>query len=165
MRGLKRDFCYTFVLFEQSHLLQMRGLKHNTSVYNERFDTSHLLQMRGLKQTCKDFNIIFAVSHLLQMRGLKPYIINLIVKCTKVASFTDAWIETLQTEIQLGCISVASFTDAWIETTAKRQTREQPLSHLLQMRGLKHYYLDDLQKVDTSHLLQMRGLKLGNQSR
>ena len=33
MRGLKRDFCYTFSLFEQSHLLQMRGLKLTPEIF------------------------------------------------------------------------------------------------------------------------------------
>ena len=32
---------------------------------------------------------------------------------------------------------VASFTDAWIETDELEQIKEQVLSHLLQMRGLK----------------------------
>ena len=52
------------------------------------------------------------------MRGLKPtFVWNVTV--APVASFTDAWIETLwpcpnpHTEI------VASFTDAWIETNEK----------------------------------------------
>ena len=33
-----------------------------------------------------------------------------------VASFTDAWIETLAANIVKGMTEVASFTDAWIET-------------------------------------------------
>ena len=33
-----------------------------------------------------------------------------------VASFTDAWIETLATPIDSTINAVASFTDAWIET-------------------------------------------------
>ena len=33
---------------------------------------------------------------------------------------------------------VASFTDAWIETAYIRARKDEILSHLLQMRGLKH---------------------------
>ena len=71
MRGLKRDFCYTFTLFEQSHLLQMRGLK----------------------QFRRDVQTGINMSHLLQMRGLKHCLSNAPNSYT-VASFTDAWIET-----------------------------------------------------------------------
>ena len=50
------------------------------------------------------------------MRGLKPPAVVAKVIVAEVASFTDAWIETIidavVTEYQL----VASFTDAWIET-------------------------------------------------
>ena len=34
----------------------------------------------------------------------------------KVASFTDAWIETLSNRTSIVGTKVASFTDAWIET-------------------------------------------------
>ena len=34
-----------------------------------------------------------------------------------VASFTDAWIETIRADVARRCVEeVASFTDAWIET-------------------------------------------------
>ena len=78
-----------------------------------------------------------------------------------VASFTDAWIETEAVKYDYSYVVVASFTDAWIEThisaTPKRNTRvasftdawietkhtkacmnTETMSHLLQMRGLKH---------------------------
>ena len=32
-------------------------------------------------------------------------------------------------------------------------------SHLLQMRGLKPQYVNEMQQTEGSHLLQMRGLK------
>ena len=35
---------------------------------------------------------------------------------SSVASFTDAWIETSNKEINVDARGVASFTDAWIET-------------------------------------------------
>ena len=56
-----------------------------------------------------------------------------------VASFTDAWIETLPKTVFSIDETVASFTDAWIETKSDtciiRITTVG--SHLLQMRGLK----------------------------
>ena len=93
MRGLKRDFCYTFTLFEQvasftdawietyfrsreqylkrSHLLQMRGLKQLINYQSSEYDKSHLLQMRGLKRLPSQLSKEKRMSHLLQMRGLK----------------------------------------------------------------------------------------------
>ena len=79
----------------------------------------------------------------------------------QVASFTDAWIETMELRHVCSAVSkshllqmrglklwfllvlfrvflVASFTDAWIETSVDSTTIFQPQSHLLQMRGLKH---------------------------
>ena len=56
-----------------------------------------------------------------------------------VASFTDAWIETVDSGLGVPPELVASFTDAWIETT-------------FEYMGIKDNYFE-------SHLLQMRGLK------
>ena len=101
---------------------------------------SHLLQMRGLKQIYQSqINGDFG-SHLLQMRGLKLNRDSCFQIHNLVASFTDAWIETivnmsvaliLSSRIFYRCVDwnissqtnkrsntlVASFTDAWIETT------------------------------------------------
>ena len=55
-----------------------------------------------------------------------------------VASFTDAWIETLHYKKEDTEKKVASFTDAWIETGLNESKRLRYMSHLLQMRGLKH---------------------------
>ena len=54
---------------------------------------------------------------------------------------------------------VASFTDAWIETISVFCDEESIVSHLLQMRGLKLVkdFRENGKKM--SHLLQMRGLK------
>ena len=49
------------------------------------------------------------------MRGLKPKEVS-DVHPAKVASFTDAWIETVQLPVFGIELNVASFTDAWIET-------------------------------------------------
>ena len=59
-----------------------------------------------------------------------------------VASFTDAWIETLHFIRLPSTIDVASFTDAWIETRQIERPALIPKSHLLQMRGLKHVLHD-----------------------
>ena len=54
---------------------------------------------------------------------------------------------------------VASFTDAWIETVVNATAFGVAKSHLLQMRGLKHPIIFRVGTVKLSHLLQMRGLK------
>ena len=55
---------------------------------------------------------------------------------------------------------VASFTDAWIETIRTSSAASPEMSHLLQMRGLKRrIHIGNFQGL-LSHLLQMRGLKL-----
>ena len=54
-----------------------------------------------------------------------------------VASFTDAWIETVKGYTQIEAKVVASFTDAWIETVHLWHISKLAVSHLLQMRGLK----------------------------
>ena len=97
----------------------MRGLKHEYIYGQNPRPLSHLLQMRGLK--------------LLYWEGYRTW--------RQVASFTDAWIETGLTRIELlggsrifyRCVDwnliwqqglqarkVASFTDAWIETNSNR---------------------------------------------
>ncbi len=53
-------------------------------------------------------------SHLLQMRGLKHLF-----------------------RVRASNVRVASFTDAWIETCVKYSLTHFAMSHLLQMRGLK----------------------------
>ena len=81
-----------------SHLLQMRGLKlPKWLTYRERLE-SHLLQMRGLKHKVilAIIRLSLTVSHLLQMRGLKHKWSNQQEEQHLVASFTDAWIETLR---------------------------------------------------------------------
>ena len=99
----------------KSHLLQMRGLKpwwkkkmelarsrifyrcvdwnRDGSGWPDLDSRSHLLQMRGLKPPLSIGDFILFPSHLLQMRGLKLNFTVLNINI-KVASFTDAWIET-----------------------------------------------------------------------
>ena len=50
--------------------------------------------MRGLKQLEGGVKACMQMSHLLQMRGLK-LLIGGILEIGNVASFTDAWIETV----------------------------------------------------------------------
>ena len=76
---------------------------------------SHLLQMRGLKPVTHFKDILKVQSHLLQMRGLKRDFCYTFTLFEQVASFTDAWIETVPPADVAGPI----------------------MSHLLQMRGLK----------------------------
>ena len=82
---------------------------------------SHLLQMRGLKPVKGQLGIYNLVSHLLQMRGLKPGNIDCNKRIIKVASFTDAWIETKVEIHRVEMPKVASFTDAWIETVCRQK--------------------------------------------
>ena len=70
------------------------------------------------------------------MRGLKHLIVNG-YRATGVASFTDAWIETIDAKHRYLLRLVASFTDAWIETPSFFALAVKTKSHLLQMRGLK----------------------------
>ena len=56
---------------------------------------SHLLQMRGLKLFGKNLLLRRMLSHLLQMRGLKLKPKQKVSLLLCVASFTDAWIETI----------------------------------------------------------------------
>ena len=100
----------------ESHLLQMRGLKQPSSGAPASSLLSHLLQMRGLKLSASTRNSGGTSSHLLQMRGLKPEKPSLNLRACLVASFTDAWIETVRTWERRMKNEVASFTDAWIET-------------------------------------------------
>ena len=77
------------------------------------------------------------------MRGLKPLFLSY-RNYNYVASFTDAWIETGITVVGCHTELVASFTDAWIETYFDLQERTVYLSHLLQMRGLKLVFLQEV---------------------
>ena len=66
-------------------------------------------------------------------------VINKVFHKHGVASFTDAWIETIAVGVAIIGPAVASFTDAWIETLFYMYICAYQSSHLLQMRGLKLY--------------------------
>ena len=115
------------------------------------------------------------------MRGLKQLKPAKGKKKPLVASFTDAWIETIRFYWFRVRASVASFTDAWIETCTTPTNHDwKYVSHLLQMRGLKlrvrasivngkvasftDAWIETKSTLNalpssSSHLLQMRGLK------
>ena len=76
--------------------------------------------MRGLKPLRTLWKDYMDLSHLLQMRGLKHF----------------------RLDGEHHRHKVASFTDAWIETSVVFQLLYVFLSHLLQMRGLKHEVAD-----------------------
>ena len=75
--------------------------------------------MRGLKRRPQLHMNGRCQSHLLQMRGLKRQKSPLNVVTIRVASFTDAWIETNPPNVLSPINNVASFTDAWIETATQ----------------------------------------------
>ena len=115
--------------------------------------------MRGLKlwECIKEHTT--QESHLLQMRGLKQEEMDYIKSKDKVASFTDAWIETIivlmvYTFMKSHLLQMRGFKQI---CTAQMIMKEQ--SHLLQMRGLKRKPIKATATATSSHLLQMRGLK------
>ena len=145
----------------QSHLLQMRGLKlwaGKEFVFAER---------SRIFYRCVDWNILSSTNvgrtnsrifyrcvdwnKVLLMRRLLP----------RVASFTDAWIETyfrrreqyLKSRIFYRCVDWNRAYEAIYNAYIR--------SHLLQMRGLKLWRGEHSNGYYVSHLLQMRGLKQG----
>ena len=77
-----------------------------------------------------------------------------------VASFTDAWIETLLPRFPIKFLVVASFTDAWIETGNKAFTTSICLVASFTDAWIETGTCKCWDMVKQSHLLQMRGLKL-----
>ena len=77
-----------------------------------------------------------------------------------VASFTDAWIETIRTIAK--CVSeyVASFTDAWIETCIMEDLTAPEYCRIFYRCVDWNYFWGERNRRQWwSHLLQMRGLK------
>ena len=114
MRGLKRWRSFGIFRHAVSHLLQMRGLKQKGKHIQVR-------RTRRIFYRCVDWNIsrrclqYFRQSHLLQMRGLKPLVSDTpkIGVCRIFYRCVD-W-NMWETIVRTG-LYVASFTDAWIET-------------------------------------------------
>ena len=98
-------------------------------------------------------------SHLLRMRGLK--LLMMVEACFSggVASFTDAWIETVSFKYEsLGSMSHL-LRMRGLKPIHRFYHKTKRLSHLLRMRGLKLYFLFINFSTALSHLLRMRGLK------
>ena len=93
------------------------------------------------------------------MRGLKRAYMFSFFPYFHVASFTDAWIETLLIVGRGGEKFVASFTDAWIETTKQQNLLDQHLVASFTDAWIETKWKAVTQTVSKSHLLQMRGLK------
>ena len=124
--------------FVLSHLLQMRGLKllepadaKSAPLVASFTDAWIETELRRLP--CKTAGVASFTDAWIETKAR-------IMKARKreVASFTDAWIETLFEQCAQQLYRVASFTDAWIETGLNESKRLRYMSHLLQMRGLKH---------------------------
>ena len=105
------------------------------------------------------------MSHLLQMRGLKRFVRLPLTMDARVASFTDAWIETMFAMMPLTCLKSHLLQMRGLKPRPRRKVSLWPWSHLLQMRGLKRYLACGEYGSKTSHLLQMRGLKLAQVAR
>ena len=97
-------------------------------------------------------------SHLLQMRGLKPKN-EYGYETLRSRIFYRCVDWNLLLCLTLISVIVASFTDAWIETLSVYEDEKMKKSHLLQMRGLKQIGTAQMIMKEQSHLLQMRGLK------
>ena len=92
------------------------------------------------------------------MRGLK--LVSIRVKpFREVASFTDAWIETLKYSRDFIQLPVASFTDAWIETTEGDQPDLIREVASFTDAWIETHWYEMSEDSIWSHLLQMRGLK------
>ena len=92
------------------------------------------------------------------MRGLKQLQITLI-GINIVASFTDAWIETMMARVAKALALSHLLQMRGLKPGNRTAAPTSRRSHLLQMRGLKHYLSNVPNSYIVSHLLQMRGLK------
>ena len=161
MRGLKHWEMFLFWKRDGSHLLQMRGLKLGLIILSSlsksrifyrcvdwnsyRTPLIHCL-FRRIFYRCVDWNkILVKYRPLTEVASFTDAWIETSLSWMRkanvlVASFTDAWIETEINDINEHVNLVASFTDAWIETSTATNGSDHPMSHLLQMRGLKQGY-------------------------
>ena len=131
------DFAEASEGWDVSHLLQMRGLKPFPILPTRRYN-------RRIFYRCVDWN-----NWLFGLRMIAPR--RIFYRCVD-------W-NTHLCGFNFGGGKVASFTDAWIETQPGFNRPGFGESHLLQMRGLKHLFQTQMYRLKESHLLQMRGLK------
>ena len=120
--------------------------------------------MRGLKHAIVYQGLVRGESHLLQMRGLKRQSVRTGITVNRRIFYRCVDWNT-NDAIDRVTVLVASFTDAWIETLLRLKEKLKKWSHLLQMRGLKHFNHLQYEIKNRSHLLQMRGLKLTDPER
>ena len=159
MRGLKLNRKSNRTWRQESHLLQMRGLKllelvdaksaplvaSFTDAWIETYVGS-LGSQAGLGRIfyrCVDWNV--------NNSGINGS------NCSRIFYRCVDW--NLGSYPTIISLFVASFTDAWIETISEGVIDKPETSHLLQMRGLKPFYSKCRTCPFKSHLLQMRGLK------
>ena len=116
MRGLKLSFTYSPLSYTSRIFYRCVDWNRKKSQKDSLLIWSHLLQMRGLKPS--------------RRKAIKPSSSRIFYRCVD-------WNHGRRCSIWKN--RVASFTDAWIETFWIDLARESILSHLLQMRGLKHY--------------------------
>ncbi len=149
---------------------------------------SHLVQVRGLKQLYKHQAIkltwvaprvgawIETVLPNLTKENItvaprvgawiETHADGYITRSEDVAPRVGAWIETYFGWLRFLATIVAPRVGAWIETwfITKCTPISQP-SHLVQVRGLKHYQLlYQYSRIHQSHLVQVRGLKLNQRA-
>ena len=99
------------------------------------------------------------------MRGLKRDVRRWYYRRESVASFTDAWIETMMARVAKALALSHLLQMRGLKPGNRTAAPTSRRSHLLQMRGLKHYLSNVPNSYIVSHLLQMRGLKLVQQWR
>ena len=99
------------------------------------------------------------MSHPLRMRGLKLIGTVWEMRLISVASFTDAWIETIRNKIKKNCCTSHPLRMRGLKPFALRWTCYARQSHPLRMRGLKLISGKISIPWDLSHPLRMRGLK------
>ena len=76
-----------------------------------------------------------------------------------VAPHAGAWIETNHPIDYKKTAFVAPHAGAWIETVSLWCLRWRYMSHLMQVRELKHHYQQNRPFQNKSHLMQVRELK------
>ena len=121
--------------------------------------------MRGLKHFDCTAQLPISRSHLLQMRGLKRDVRRWYYRRESVASFTDAWIETMMARVAKALALSHLLQMRGLKPGNRTAAPTSRRSHLLQMRGLKHYLSNVPNSYIVSHLLQMRGLKRQSESK
>ena len=158
MRGLKHNTSFRSLGSFPSHLLQMRGLKPLFVRKTNMMKKSHLLQMRGLKLCRRGVILIRSRRIFYRCVDWNPDEAWTVTGKTSRIFYRCVDWNIIANQFK-HYVKVASFTDAWIETVSWLISLHGYQSHLLQMRGLKQKKICQKRYRNLSHLLQMRGLK------